>query len=238
MAAISSAAGSAADEGGPLRQAAVARALHIRRTGAQAEVTRILEGAYRLIRRDGTVEPSMRDLLTEIGISTRSFYRHFPAKDDFLLVLVEDLQARLTATIAQRMAAEPEPAARVREWLLGILDQAVDPETAVLGRPFVVQAARLREAYPDVYRTTGVALLGLLQRAIDDAVDAGHLHSSNPRADARVIFHLTMAVMQSHVLDRTIPTQSEQDAVLDFAFRALRERPDDRRPPWHPTVLT
>jgi AcrR family transcriptional regulator len=206
----------------PLRRAAVARALADRQAGAELEVTRILEGAYRMIRRDGVVEPGVRELLAEVGLSNRSFYRHFATKDEFLLVLLEDIQGRLTADLAARMAVHAQPQARIRAWVLGVLDQAVDPATATLGRPFLVHGPRLQEAYPDVYRATGAELLGLLEGAIRDAVADGRVVSADPHGDARAIFHLVFSVMQSHVLGRTAPATSEQEALLDFAVRALR----------------
>lgn len=206
----------------PLRQAAVERSLTSRYEGAETEVARLLDAAYRLIRQGGTVELSLRDLLTEAGLANRSFYRHFATKDDFMLVLIEDLQGQLTAFLTERMAREATPVGRVRTWVLGVLDQAADTDAAALGRPFLVHGARLRESVPEVYRTTGTAMLDLLTTAIAQAVEAGELHSDDPRADARAVFHLAMSVMQSHVLDRTVPTQAERDAVLGFALRALR----------------
>lgn len=206
----------------PLRRAAISRAFGERQAEAEAEVTRILEGAYRLIRRDGTMEPNVRDLLAEVGLANRSFYRHFSSKDDLLLVMLEDVQSKLTAFVADRMASQRTPVGRVRAWVLGVLEQAVDHDTATLGRPFLVHGPRLRDAYPDVYRATGAALLDLLEDAIRGGVSARKLRSRDPRADARAIFHLTLGVMQSHVLDRTIPSEQEQAAVLDFALRAMR----------------
>ncbi|MCW2622300.1 MAG: hypothetical protein JWL64_1902 [Frankiales bacterium] len=206
----------------PLRRAAVARALATRQAGAEAEVTRILEGAYRLIRRDGTVEPRLRDLLAEVGLANRSFYRHFSTKDDFLLVMIEDLQARLAVFVTERMAGCSSPLERVTTWIDSVLEQAVDEDSATLGRPFLVNGARLQEAYPDVYRSSGYALLEPLETAITEAVAAGQLHSPDPRADARVVFHLVLSVMQSHVLDRTAPSPEEHAAVLGFALRAMR----------------
>jgi AcrR family transcriptional regulator len=200
----------------------VARALATRQAGAEAEVTRILEGAYRLIRRDGTVEPRLRDLLAEVGLANRSFYRHFSTKDAFLLVMLEDLQSRLAAFVTERMAGCTEPVDRVRAWIDSVLEQAVDEESATLGRPFLVHGARLQEAYPAVYRGSGHALLQPLEVAIADAVSAGQLHSTDPRADARVVLHLVLSVMQSHVLDRTVPSPEEHAAVLSFALRAMR----------------
>jgi AcrR family transcriptional regulator len=206
----------------PLRRAAVSRSLATRQAGAEAEVAKLLQAAYRLISRDGTVEPRVRDLLAEAGLANRSFYRHFSTKDEFLLVLMEDLQARLAVFVEEGMAACDEPLDRVRAWVLCVLGQAADEQTATLGRPFLVHGARLREAYPSVYLASGTALIDSLERAIRAAVAAGQLHSRDPRADARATFHLALSVMQSHVLDRTIPSAEEQAAVLDFALRAMR----------------
>lgn len=206
----------------PLRGAAVARALNARQAEAEAEVARILEGAYRLIRREGTLEPSVRELLAEVGLANRSFYRHFSSKDHFLLVMIEDTQQRLTESLGIRMAAQPTPVDRVRAWILGVLEQAADSEAATLGRPFLVHGPRLREAYPEVYRATGAAMLDLLEEAISAAVASRKMRSPKPRADARAIFHLTLSVMQAHVLDRTVPSDQEKQDVLDFALRAMR----------------
>jgi AcrR family transcriptional regulator len=168
------------------------------------------------------MEPNLRDLLAEVGLANRSFYRHFSSKDDLLLVMLEDVQRRLTSFVAERMAAQRTAVGQVRAWVLGVLQQAVDEETARLGRPFLVHGPRLQDAYPDVYRVTGAALLDLLEAAIRSGVSSRKLRSRDPRADARAIFHLTLAVMQSHVLDRTVPSEQEQAAVLDFALRAMR----------------
>ncbi|MCW2620592.1 MAG: regulatory protein TetR [Frankiales bacterium] len=206
----------------PLRRAATVRALADRQAGHAAEVTRLVEAAYRLIRRHGVVTPGVRELLAEAGLASRSFYRHFPSKDDFWLVVVEDLQAHLTARVTEAMQAQPEPEDRVRAWMVTVLDQSADADAALVGRPVLVHGARLREAYPDVYRATGAALLDLLEQAIRDAVACDQLHSVDPRADARAIFHLVMTSMQSHVFDRTVPSAAEHAAVVDFAFRALQ----------------
>lgn len=120
------------------------------------------------------------------------------------------------------MAAETSPRNQVRAWILGVLEQASDPEAAALGRPFLVHAGRLREAYPEVYRATGAAMLDQLGAAIAAAAGVRQLRSADPRSDARWVFQLVLSVMQSHVLDRTAPTPEESAAVLDFALRALR----------------
>jgi AcrR family transcriptional regulator len=206
----------------PLRQAAAARALSERQASHAAEVTSLIEAAYRLIRRQGVVEPGVREVVAEAGLANRSFYRHFATKDEFWLVLLEDILIRLTGMVAEAMEAQAEPVGRVKAWMATVLDQAVDPDTFLVGRPFLLHGARLREAYPEVYRAIGSALLDLLEGAIREAAESGQVHSPDPRADARSIFHLALSTMQSHVLDRTVPSASERAAVIGFALRALR----------------
>ena len=58
----------------PLRRAAGARALSVRQAEHDAEVTTLLEAAYRLIRRRGVVEPGVREVVAEAGLANRAFY--------------------------------------------------------------------------------------------------------------------------------------------------------------------
>jgi AcrR family transcriptional regulator len=167
------------------------------------------------------VEPGVREVVAEAGLANRSFYRHFATKDEFWLVLLEDNLAQLTADVAAAMQAVPDPLQKVEAWMLTMFSQATDPQAIAVGRPFLMNGARLRDAHPEVYRATGSALLDLLERAIHDAAVSGAVRSEDVRGDARAIFHLCLSVMQSHVLDRTLPSPNEQARVMGFAFRAL-----------------
>lgn len=205
----------------PLRLAAATRALAQRQAQHSTEVTRLIEAAFRLIRRQGVVEPGVREVVAEAGLPNRSFYRHFATKDEFWLVLLEDNLAHLTADVAKAMQAASDPLQQVEAWMLTIFSQATDPEAIAVGRPFLMHGARLRDAHPEVYRATGSALLDLLEQAIHDAAASGLVRSDDARGDARAIFNLCLSVMQSHVLDRTLPSPNEQARVMGFAFRAL-----------------
>ena len=112
-------------------------------------MTRLLEAAYRLIRERGVVEPGVRDVLAEAGLANRSFYRHFASKDEFWLVLVEDLQTQLTAMVHEAVSMQAEPVERVRAWMLAVL------WTTLVGEPGWVDDPRFsddvqRAAHRDV----------------------------------------------------------------------------------------
>jgi AcrR family transcriptional regulator len=204
-----------------MREAAVSRAVDTQRDAASEAVNSLLATGYRLIARDGLLDLNMRELLAEAGSSNRAFYRHFASKDVFLMTLVDDLYKVLLNDLSERMSRTNEPTAQLKVWINGLLDRASEPDRARLGRPFVVHAARLGEQFPDVYGAIGHALVTQVQRAIEAGVQAGEFVSRSPRRDARMIFQLTLAVMQSHVLARTEIKRAEREAVVNFSLRAL-----------------
>jgi len=207
-------------EPSPLRRDAVARGLADRHAAADAAVGQLLEIAQRQIRREGTVDLSLRELLDEAGIGTRWFYRHFESKEAFLLVMLEDLFTHLAEYLCRAMESASTPRHSVIAWINGVLDQA-EPDVAELGRPLLVHAARLNEQFPAAYRAVGHAMLAPLTAAISAGVTDGTLRSADSAADARAIFFLTLSIMQSHVLERTTCSPQERAAIADFALRAL-----------------
>lgn len=205
----------------PLVQAAINRTLRDRYDAAAEEIARIVDAAYRVIERTGDVDPRMRDILSEAGLSTQAFYRHFPSKDDLLLVLLEDGRRRLADYLAHRMEKARTPATAIRAWIEGVMAQAIDPQAAARTRPFLTNLGRLTDQHPEAQRASIDAVVDLLSGAIADAVEAGTGASPDPRADALAIYHLTTSAMQTHVLARTTPTQAEVKGLVRFVERAL-----------------
>jgi AcrR family transcriptional regulator len=127
----------------PLRRAAGARALSVRQAAHDAEVTTLLEAAYRLIRRRGVVEPGVREVVAEAGLANRAFYRHFATKDAFWLVLVEDVQARLAAevraAVTPKLRADNKPGA----WNRFVITLRGDRLSVALNGKTVIENAQL-----------------------------------------------------------------------------------------------
>ncbi len=205
----------------PLVQAAINRTVSARYDVAADEIARIVEAAYKVIERSGTVDPRVRDILAEAGLSTQAFYRHFPSKDDLLLVLLDDGRRRLRNYLQHRMEKATDPAARIRAWIEGVMAQAVDPAAAARTRPFISNLGRLTEQHPEQQQESVNTIVALLVAAVEEAMEAGTASSPDPGADALAIYHLTTGTMTSHVLARTTPTQDETDLLVSFALRAL-----------------
>jgi AcrR family transcriptional regulator len=205
----------------PLVQRAITRAVADRYKAAAEDVDRIIEAAYRVVERAGKVDLTLRDILDEAGLSTEAFYRHFPSKDELLLVLLADGRHRLADYLGHRMDKAADPVGRIRSWIEGVLAQAVDPVAASRTRPFLTSLSRLTEQYPEEQRQSFEALVTLLTDSLVEARDAGSIRTEDPAADGLAIYRLTISVMEAHILVGTHPSPVERDHLVSFCLRAL-----------------
>ena len=104
-----------------------------------------LEGvALRLFEERGFAAVTVDEIAAEAQISTRTFYRYFPGKDDLLQVLTQRRSEALQATLAARPGDEP-PLQSLRRALESVLS-AEDPEvvmrwiTVIQATPSVLKA--------------------------------------------------------------------------------------------------
>ncbi len=206
----------------PLVARAVARSLSDRVAAATQEVEQLVEATYRIISRDGAVDPRVRDILLESGLSTQAFYRHFRSKDDLLLVLLDDGRRRLADYLQHRIEQARGADAQLRAWISGLLAQAANPEAAERTRPFIMTMPRLREAFPAEHDESEAVLVGLLTGVIKAGVAAGTMASRHPARDAMAIYRMTLGVMEAHLLARTAPSRAEATHLASFALRALQ----------------
>ncbi len=200
---------------------AVAAGSEVRTDGAvdeQALGARIVEATYRVIERTGDVDPTMRDILREAGLSTPAFYRQFRSKDELFVLLLADGRRRLADTIDRRLARARTGEERLRAWVGAVLAQARDPEVAARTRPFMAHLDRLVERYPVEQRASEAMLVDQLVAVIDGSDD---LVSANPRADATMIYHLAFGLLGWHLRARTAPRPAEIERVVDFVRRGL-----------------
>src|SRR5947209_13954110 len=91
---------------------------------AQAAGSRekIVDGAIRAFGRFGLRRASMSDICDEAGLSRGTLYRYFKSKDQVLEAVGEHVDGTLRATLAEAVAASPEPARRLEIVLQALLD--------------------------------------------------------------------------------------------------------------------
>ncbi len=205
----------------PLRQRAITRQFSDRYAAAEEEVARIVDATYRVIERTGTLDPKVRDILIEAELSSPAFYRHFPSKDELLLVILDDGRRRLAGYLEHRMEKATDGIGRVHAWIEGMAAQAVDKRAASRTRPFIANAGRLAEQFPAEVESSQRLVLDLLVNAIRDAAAAGAIVSADPVRDAWSVFDVAFMFNERHVLAGTRPSRGDVEHLVAFCDRAL-----------------
>jgi AcrR family transcriptional regulator len=210
-----------------LARRAVDRTVAERQSEYAREMQRVLEATYRLIERTGRVDPSLRDILRETGLSTQAFYRFFQSKDELLLLLLDDGRRRLLGYLEHRMGKAGTAEVRVRAWIEGVLAQAADPEAASRTRPFVANQDRLAEAFPEEQQASIDLLVDQLAGALAGLAGgtrAGKARQLEARRDAEAVYEMVFGILRRHLIERSAPSAAKVDHVVRFVLRGAGSR--------------
>jgi len=205
-----------------LTRRAVERAVAGRHASYADELHRIVDATYVVIERSGTLDPTLRDILRECGLSTQAFYRYFTSKDELLLVLLDDGGRLLLGYLTHRMDRATDAEGRIRAWIAGVLAQAADEVAARRTRPFVANEARLAERFPVEQQTSVDLLVGLLVPPICE-LNGGR--RADARRDADAIYHLAFGALRRHLTRATTPSRAEIEHLARFALHGVGARP-------------
>ena len=205
----------------------VDRALASRYSSYLEEVRQLIQAGVRLMRRTGRFDPRVSEILCEAGLSNQTFYRHFRSKDEFLLAVLDDGVRELVGYLRHRMQGADSARERIRNWIQGVLAQALNREAAAATRPFVIPQAHLGERFPNEVASSVRQLTTLLHDAIAEGVTAGELPGADPERDARAIYDLALGWLQRALLEADAPSLEDADHVLAFAMRGLQRGAGD-----------
>src|SRR5574341_408231 len=111
-------------------QTLVERATGRARAKSADEVERLLAAAETVLGRAGYAGLRIDDVLSEAGLSTRAFYRHFHGKSELFLALFDREIARADERLRAKVAAAGTPERKVRSWIEANLALAFDPRLA------------------------------------------------------------------------------------------------------------
>jgi len=203
-----------------LARRAVERTVADRQAEYAQEMRRIVEATYGLIERTGSLDPSLRDILADTGLSTQAFYRLFRSKDELLLVLLDDGRRRLVDYLAGRMAAVDLPTDKIRVWIEGVLAQASTPRAAERTRPFLANEDRLSELFPVEQRESVDLLVDLLVQPLTDAGPPDAPPDAS-RRDAEAIYRLVFGLLHAHLIQRTRPTSDTVGHTVRFCMQGV-----------------
>jgi AcrR family transcriptional regulator len=201
-----------------LADRAVARTVATRRAEFGAEMRRIVDATFALIERTGSLDPSMREILAETGLSTQAFYRYFSSKDELMLALLDEGRRRLVDTLRKRMARAAGAHDQVRAWIEGVLAQAANAHAAARTRPWVLSEARLTEQFPLEQEASVDLLVALLHEPLARLGTPRRGHDDTARV-ATMIYQLTFATLRTRLVSGTRPDPTETEALVSFCLR-------------------
>jgi AcrR family transcriptional regulator len=204
-----------------MAEQAVQRSLEGRRAAVTSEIGRLVDAALALIQRTGEIEPRVSEIVREAGLSNQAFYRHFRSKSELLVAVLDRGIALLASYLQHRMEGAATPTDRVREWVRGMLEQALSPQGAAATRPFVLARGRLSETFPQEVTRSEQQLTAPLRAAIAAAAAAGELPGANAEQDAEALYHLTMGWMQARILEGGGASRADAAALETFALAGL-----------------
>lgn len=192
----------------PVEDALAERALAGRREQYAQEVRRLIDAAFAVTRRTGTLDPSVRDIVREAGLSNQAFYRHFPSRDALMLAVLADGRRRLVDYLAHRLATTDDPEEQLHRYVDGILAQARDRDAAAATRPFAINTNRLAASFPDEVATSRAELIDLLRPPV--------LALGGTETDVALVHDLAMARMHDALMQRRVPDRREVDDLVRF----------------------
>lgn len=191
------------------------------------EVELLINATWAVAARTGSIEPGVREILQEAGLSTKAFYRHFRSKDELLLVALDQACNVLVEYLEYRMARVSDPVDKIEEWIDGCLRQAVNPSAARRILPWTLGFGRIASMFPERLQHTQDAMKSILEREIRAAVASGEFQSPDPGGDAQIIFGYTANFVQRNLLNGTAPDADTTRQLAAFAHRALGAEPKD-----------
>jgi AcrR family transcriptional regulator len=189
------------------------RAVADRRAAYAAEARRLIDAAFVVMRREATIDPGVRAVVQEAGLSNQAFYRHFASKDALLLAVLADGQRQLVGHLASRVATTTDPRQQIMRWITGVMAQARDQDAAESTRPFACNSARLADLFPDDLAASRAELLGSLTPAVRAL--------GGTDADAELVRDLALARMNDAIALRRVPTRAEVQHLVDFCLSGI-----------------
>lgn len=191
-----------------------------RRFDDETERRLLMDAAMKALSRRGYAGVSVADVLSEAGLSTRAFYRHFDTREALLGALVRRDSESVGRSLERATGLASGPVDAVQAWLERYLDVFYEPRraarTALLASPAVTGAVPLVEEWREMRNI----FCGPLIEALRAGQDQGVLRSARPEADAYSMFALVTAVTISR--DALFPDRAAARAhVMRYAWPAL-----------------
>jgi AcrR family transcriptional regulator len=195
-----------------------------RRTQAErraATRAALIAAARALFAERGYAAVGTEEIVRCAGVTRGALYHHFPAKPDLFRAVYERVEQELTERIVTEVPLVGDPVAVLRDGTAVFLDACLEPEVqriALLDAPAVLGY----QAWREIGERYG---LGLIQAALQRAVDVGAIPAQPVRPLARVLLGaLDEAALFIARADDVAAARREVGGTLEFLLTALTSR--------------
>ncbi len=191
-----------------------------------AERDRILSAAIEVLRRNDGEEATLADILTEAGLSTRAFYRHFQSKEDVIRALYGRDAESFANHLRRYVDAAPDPLAALTAWINEVLGLAYDRRRAErLAALSSAMITRIVAGTP-VQEVGDALYVEPLRAVLEEGLRSGAFPAARPELDVRTIRAATWeAVNWARSRPVRLTRREALDHVLRFSLPALGVAP-------------
>ena len=210
----------------------VERALAAHRRKYEDEVERLVEATFRVMQARDSAEPTVSEILAEAKLSTSSFYRHFPGKDDLFLTLLERAHSMTRRHIEEKVGSSIDPIDQIEQWVRAMFDLLRTEDLVTANRPFLIAHPRLLERFPDEISAGFDALVTPLALSIREARQQAGLPPGDPGLDGRLVLHQVFGMLIDAAALHSPPSPAVIDHVVSYTLRAVLA-PEPARPSGH-----
>jgi TetR/AcrR family transcriptional regulator, transcriptional repressor for nem operon len=172
---------------------------------------RIVGEAARQIRRRGTDQPGVAEIMRAAGLTHGGFYKHFASRDELIADAARQAMAE-SESLVTAVSAEPDPLAAFVDWYVSAAHRD-DPGNGCGVAALGSDAARV-EGVRAAYRDQVERYLDVLEGMLDGDQD-------DRRERAAVILS---ALVGAVVIARGLGDTPTSNAILDEVRDAVRER--------------
>lgn len=197
-----------------------------RRYDPETELALITSAARKLLQENDYEDVSVGAILSESGLSTRSFYRHFASKDELLVAMYRQEAEKVGRRLQSAVEAAGSPRAALEAWIDEILRMRYDARTASRVAIFDSSSARRAAGYAEVELDTVRLMVQPLREVLEAGLDSGDFPLSEPALDALAIHALVWNAVRSK---RSLSRDEARAHVMRFALGGLGAAPPSGR---------